>query len=193
MRFSHPWWLAGGLLGVLIGVALILGAWLLTRSVRRFGDEPRVLALLTDRPAGRRTLKGVLLVLGRRDRVRRARAASIRSRHATHPRDEPRRHHRARLLEEHVRARRHSVAHGARQDRGRPVDRGSPRCTVRRSGVRGGTPELPADERRRSDCAILPADDAVGHAGGWNGDRARSRAWPRFAPARSGLDRATVA
>jgi Ca-activated chloride channel family protein len=48
---------------VLVGLALIGGAFLLVRATRRFGDEPRVMALLTDRPAGRRALKGVLLVL----------------------------------------------------------------------------------------------------------------------------------
>jgi Ca-activated chloride channel family protein len=63
VRFSHPWWLAGSLLAVLVGLTLIVGGWLLVRAVRRFGDEERIAALVTDRPAGRRALKGVLLVI----------------------------------------------------------------------------------------------------------------------------------
>ena len=63
MRFAHPWWLAGTALALLVGAALVLGAFLLVRAARRFGDDERVAALVTDRPAGRRSLKGVLLVL----------------------------------------------------------------------------------------------------------------------------------
>jgi Ca-activated chloride channel family protein len=63
VRFSHPWWLGGSALALAVGALLVLGAWLLVRAAGRFGDEVRVLALITDRPAGRRTVKGVLLVL----------------------------------------------------------------------------------------------------------------------------------
>jgi Ca-activated chloride channel family protein len=63
VRFSHPWWLAGTALAVVVAVFLVAGAFLLIRASRRFGDEARVAALVTDRPAGRRALKGVLTVL----------------------------------------------------------------------------------------------------------------------------------
>lgn len=63
MRFAHPIWLFGTTLAVGVGLMLVAGAFLLVRSMRRFGDEARVTALMTDRPAGRRALKGVLLVI----------------------------------------------------------------------------------------------------------------------------------
>ncbi|HEX4476526.1 MAG TPA: VWA domain-containing protein [Polyangiaceae bacterium] len=63
MRFSHPWWLAGTALAAVVGAALVVGALLLIRASRRFGDDERVKALVTDNAAGRRALKGVLLVL----------------------------------------------------------------------------------------------------------------------------------
>src|SRR4051794_7251413 len=63
MRFSHPWWLAGTLLAVLVGVALVVGSLLSARAARRFADDARLAELVTARPAGRRALKGVLLVL----------------------------------------------------------------------------------------------------------------------------------
>jgi Ca-activated chloride channel family protein len=63
VRFSHPWWLAGTALAAIVGALLILGAWLLVRASRRFGDEARMAALVTGRPAARRALKGVLLVV----------------------------------------------------------------------------------------------------------------------------------
>lgn len=63
MRFAHPLWLLGTALSVVVALMLIAGAFLLVRAVRRFGDEARVMALVTDRPAGRRALKGVLLVI----------------------------------------------------------------------------------------------------------------------------------
>lgn len=63
MRFSHPWWLAGTALALVVGALLVLSAFLLVRAARRFGDEPLVTALVTDRPGGRRALKGVLTVL----------------------------------------------------------------------------------------------------------------------------------
>jgi Ca-activated chloride channel family protein len=63
MRFAHPLWLLGTGLSVVVALMLVAGAFLLIRSVRRFGDENRVTSLMTDRPAGRRALKGVLLVI----------------------------------------------------------------------------------------------------------------------------------
>jgi len=63
VRFSHPWWLAGTALAVVVGALLVAGAFLLVRAARRFGDENLVTALVTDRPAGRRALKAVLMVL----------------------------------------------------------------------------------------------------------------------------------
>jgi Ca-activated chloride channel family protein len=63
MRFAHPFWLFGTALSVVVALMLVAGAFLLIRSVRRFGDEDRITALMTDRPAGRRALKGVLLVI----------------------------------------------------------------------------------------------------------------------------------
>jgi Ca-activated chloride channel homolog len=63
MRFAHPLWLLGTTLSIVVALMLIAGAFLLIRSVRRFGDESRVTSLMTDRPAGSRALKGVLLVI----------------------------------------------------------------------------------------------------------------------------------
>jgi Ca-activated chloride channel family protein len=63
VRFAHPLWLFGTALAVVVALMLVAGAFLLVRSVRRFGDEDRVTSLMTDRPSGRRALKGVLLVI----------------------------------------------------------------------------------------------------------------------------------
>jgi Ca-activated chloride channel family protein len=63
VRFSHPFWLFGSGLALVVGVILVAGAFLLVRAARRFGDEARVRALMTADPASRRTVKGVLLVL----------------------------------------------------------------------------------------------------------------------------------
>lgn len=63
MKFAVPDWLFGTSLAVLVAVALIAGGILASRSVKRFGDEALVRGLLTANPSGRRTLKGVLLVL----------------------------------------------------------------------------------------------------------------------------------
>jgi Ca-activated chloride channel family protein len=63
VKFAQPYWLAGALLAAVVAALLIAGGILLVRSVRRFGDETRVEALLTARPGGRRAFKGVLLVL----------------------------------------------------------------------------------------------------------------------------------
>ncbi len=63
MRFAEELWLLGTLLALGVGGLLVLGAFLHTRAVARFGDPERVAALATSRAGGRRTLKGVLLVL----------------------------------------------------------------------------------------------------------------------------------
>ena len=63
MKFAVPNWLFGSALSLLVAVALIAGGLLLTRSVKRFGNEALVRGLLTANPSGRRALKGVLLVL----------------------------------------------------------------------------------------------------------------------------------
>jgi Ca-activated chloride channel family protein len=64
VKFAHPMWLAGTLVAVLVAVLLISGGLLLLRAMKRFGDEPRVTALVTGRAGPRRSIKGALLVLG---------------------------------------------------------------------------------------------------------------------------------
>ncbi len=63
MKFAVPMWLFGSGLALVVAVALIAGGILLTRSVKRFGDEALVRGLLTANPSGRRALKGVLMVI----------------------------------------------------------------------------------------------------------------------------------
>lgn len=63
MKFAVPVWLFGSALSLVVALALIAGGVLLSRSVKRFGDEALVRGLLTANPSGRRALKGVLLVL----------------------------------------------------------------------------------------------------------------------------------
>jgi Ca-activated chloride channel family protein len=64
MRFAEPLWLLGTAVALVVAGFLILGAWLSVRALRRFGDEERVLSLLTGNASSRRALKGALLVLG---------------------------------------------------------------------------------------------------------------------------------
>ncbi|MBN1610652.1 MAG: VWA domain-containing protein [Polyangiaceae bacterium] len=64
MKFAHPLWLTGTVVAVVVAVLLISGGLLLLRAMKRFGDEPRVMALVTGRAGPRRSLKGALLVLG---------------------------------------------------------------------------------------------------------------------------------
>ena len=84
MRFAESLWLLRHVLGAARARRLLvaLGGVLGQRAVRRFGDAPLVTALVTARAGGRRALKGVLLVLALCARVRRARAAAVRTRHA---------------------------------------------------------------------------------------------------------------
>jgi Ca-activated chloride channel family protein len=63
VKFAEELWLLGTLLALAVGGLLVLGAFLHTRAVARFGDPERVAELATSRAGGRRTLKGVLLVL----------------------------------------------------------------------------------------------------------------------------------
>ena len=62
MRFAEPFWLVGTAVALLVSVLFVAGGLLLVRAVRRFGDEPLVLSLVTGRPGGRRALKAGLLV-----------------------------------------------------------------------------------------------------------------------------------
>ena len=63
MRFAEPYWLFGTLVAVAVAGLLVLGGFALTRAVLRFGQGPRVRALVTHQVSGRRTLKGALLVV----------------------------------------------------------------------------------------------------------------------------------
>jgi Ca-activated chloride channel family protein len=63
VKFAVPVWLFGCSLAIALAILLIAGGVLLSRSVKRFGDEALVRGLLTANPSGRRALKGVLLVL----------------------------------------------------------------------------------------------------------------------------------
>ena len=62
MRFADSFWLFGTGLALLVAALFVAGGVLLVRAVRRFGDEPLVLGLVTGRPGGRRALKAGLLV-----------------------------------------------------------------------------------------------------------------------------------
>lgn len=63
MRFAEAWWLAGTAGALVLAAFLVLGAVLLVRSLRRFGQDDRMAELVTDRAGGRRAFKAVLLVL----------------------------------------------------------------------------------------------------------------------------------
>jgi Ca-activated chloride channel family protein len=63
MKFAHPWWLGGALLALVVAAILVVGGLLLLRSLRGFGDEERMRALVTGRAGSRRAAKGLLLVL----------------------------------------------------------------------------------------------------------------------------------
>lgn len=63
MRFAASGWMLGALLALAVAVLLVVGAVLLLRARRRFGDEARIAALLTGRTGVRRAIKGVLTVL----------------------------------------------------------------------------------------------------------------------------------
>jgi len=63
MRFAASPWLFGTLFALLVGVFFVISALLLVRALRRLGDEPLVLSLLTDRVGARRALKAALFVV----------------------------------------------------------------------------------------------------------------------------------
>jgi Ca-activated chloride channel family protein len=63
MKFAEPWWLGATAFALLVAGLFIVGGVVLLRSMRHFGDEPRIRALVTGRAGGRRALKSVALVL----------------------------------------------------------------------------------------------------------------------------------
>ena len=63
MKFAVPEWLFGTGLALLVAVVLVAGGILLSRNVKRFGDEALMRGLVTANPSGRRAFKGVLVVL----------------------------------------------------------------------------------------------------------------------------------
>jgi Ca-activated chloride channel family protein len=63
VKFAVPEWLFGTGLALLVAVVLIAGGILLSRNVKRFGDEALMRGLVTANPSGRRAFKGVLVVL----------------------------------------------------------------------------------------------------------------------------------
>jgi len=63
VKFAVPVWLFGTGLSLVVALVLIAGGVLLTRNVKRFGDDALVRGLLTANPSGRRAFKGVLIVL----------------------------------------------------------------------------------------------------------------------------------
>ncbi len=64
MRFAALGWLVGVLYAVGVGAMLVIGAILLVRAIRRYGEESKVLGLMTSHTGTRRAIRGVLLVLG---------------------------------------------------------------------------------------------------------------------------------
>ncbi|HQP34537.1 MAG TPA: VWA domain-containing protein [Polyangiaceae bacterium] len=62
MKFAHPLWLFGSLAAIVVAMLLVAGGIALVKAVRRFGDEERVVSLLTARSGPRRAAKAVLVV-----------------------------------------------------------------------------------------------------------------------------------
>ena len=96
-----------------------------------FGEPELLSRLVTYDATGRRAVKSVLLVAAMLARVRGARPPQVRQRDQDRPGDQPRCRHRARLLEEHVRARHRAEPHRAREGRGRRAS--SRTCPARAS------------------------------------------------------------
>jgi Ca-activated chloride channel homolog len=63
VKFAVPVWLFGTSLALVVALVLVAGGILLSRNVKRFGDEALMRGLITANPSGRRAFKGVLLVL----------------------------------------------------------------------------------------------------------------------------------
>jgi Ca-activated chloride channel family protein len=63
VKFAAPHWLFGTSFAIAVAILLVIGAMRLLRATRRFGDEARVLELVTGSASGRRAIKGVALVL----------------------------------------------------------------------------------------------------------------------------------
>jgi Ca-activated chloride channel family protein len=63
VNFAAPFFLLGTAVALAVAALLLAGSVLGARARRRFGDLPRVEALVTHDPAKRRAWKGVLLVL----------------------------------------------------------------------------------------------------------------------------------
>lgn len=64
MRFAAFGWLIGVLYAIGVGAMLVIGGILLVRAIRRYGEEAKVLGLMTSHTGVRRAIRGVLLVLG---------------------------------------------------------------------------------------------------------------------------------
>ena len=62
MRFADFPWLLGIVYALGVGAMLAFGGILLVRAMRRFGDEPRVLELITSRTGARRAARSILYV-----------------------------------------------------------------------------------------------------------------------------------
>ncbi len=188
MRFAASIWLLGALGALLVGVLLAVGAVLSQRAIRRSGKRSSCSSLPRRARGGRRALKGVLLVLslglsfvalaqpqyGRGSRVIPATNLGCRDR--------------ARLLEEHVRARHPAVAHRAGQGRNDPAHRRFAGGAFRSRGLRGRNPLVPAHERRRGDPAVSPPAVAERHARWRHGHRPSARGRSRALGARPALE-----
>ena len=183
MRWGHDFTsLAGFLVAAVCAAALLAYAgsvlWAgirqgrAARVLRRAGPPREARELRRDRAphlevraAHRRHARG----------VRRAGAPAVRERDADRSGDEPRCGHRARLLEEHVRARHRTEPYRAREGRGGAAHSRPARRALRRGRVRRRADELSADERRRGDRAVLPPARPERHARRRHGDGARAR------------------
>ena len=120
--------------------------------------------------------------------VRGARTAAVRPRLARDPGHEPGCRDRARLLEEHVRARHPAVAHRAGQGRNDAAHRRFAGRAFRSRRLRGRNPLVPAHERRRRDPAVSPPALAERHARRRHRHRPRPRGRSRALGARPALE-----
>ncbi|HEY2735189.1 MAG TPA: VWA domain-containing protein, partial [Polyangiales bacterium] len=63
MKFAVPEWLFGTALALVLAVVLVAGGVLLSRNVKRFGEEALMRGLVTANASRRRAFKGVLVVI----------------------------------------------------------------------------------------------------------------------------------